>query len=162
MAREIFKRDTLLDLVVNGVPLSILFFFILFFLALPVFGFGGIEAWLHFAVVVVSFVSLAILSYVAAVAIVRAEEKVPVYLPGQANVEGSKPLEEREEALEREEEALEQDEPAGELTDGTDEQAPEASGRADEGDSAADREAAADELEREVADQQSTDEDEST
>lgn len=163
MANEVFKRETLLDLVVNGVPLFILLFFTVFFLALPVFGFGGLEAWLHFAIVVVSFVSLAILSYVAAIAIVRAEESGPVYLPGQANVEGSKPLEEREEGLERDERALEYDEkPAGELTEGADEQEHGATERgADEGDAATDQEAV-DELEREVADQGSTDEDRST
>lgn len=159
MANEVFKRETLLDLVVNGVPLFILLFFTVFFLALPVFGFGGLEAWLHFAIVVVSFVSLAILSYVAAIAIVRAEESGPVYLPGQANVEGSNPLEEREEELERDER---DEKPAGELTEGADEQEHGATERgADEGDAAADQEAV-DELEREVADQGSTDEDRST
>lgn len=162
MANEVFNRETLLDLVVNGVPLFILLFFTVLFFALPEFGLAGIEAWLHIGIVAVSFISLVILSYVAAVAIVRAEESGPVYLPGQANVEGSKPLEEREEGLERDERALEHDEePAGELTDADERERGATERAADEGDAAVDQEAV-DELEREVADQGSTDGDRST
>lgn len=136
MANEVFKRETLLDLVVNGIPLFILLFFTVFFLALPVFGFGGIEFWLHLGIIVASFVSLVVLSYLAAIAIVRAEESDTVYVPGQANVEGSKPIKEREDAkrLKAREGTLEPDdeEPAGELTDGVDERADDASESATE------------------------------
>lgn len=116
MASTVFNKETLLDLVVNGIPLFIMLFFVGVFVALPVFGFGGLEAWLQFGIVVLSFVALAILTYVTGKAITIAEETGTVYMPGQANVEGSKPLEEREEALTRDEEES-NEEAAGELTD---------------------------------------------
>lgn len=103
MANTVFDRETLLDLVVNGIPLFIMLFFIGVFLALPVFGFGGIEAGLQFGIVGLSFVALAVLTYIVGKAISTAEKSGTVYMPGQANVEGSKPLEEREEELESDE-----------------------------------------------------------
>jgi hypothetical protein len=112
MANTVFDRETLLDLLVNGIPLFILLFFLGVFIALPVFGFGGIEAGLQFGVVVASFVALAILTYLVGKAISLAEKNGTVYMPGQATVEGSKPLEEREEEL-----AGSGEEAAGKLTE---------------------------------------------
>lgn len=102
MANTVFDKETLLDLVVNGVPLFILLFFLAVFIVLPYFGFEGLATIEQILIVGVSFVSLAILTYVAAKKIAGTEKEGTNYLPGQANVPGAKPLEEREE--EREEE----------------------------------------------------------
>lgn len=115
MSDTVFNKETLLDLLVNGIPLFILLFFLGVFVALPVFGFGGIEAGLQFGIVAVSFIALTILTYLVGNAITVAEDSGTVYMPGQATVVGSKPLEEREEALEGEE--AESEETAGELTE---------------------------------------------
>lgn len=105
MATKVFDKETLLDLLVNGVPLFILLFFIGVFLALPAFGLGGLATGLQFAIVVLSFVALAVLTYLTGKAVSTAEKTGTVYMPGQATVRGSKPLEEREEALESDESA---------------------------------------------------------
>lgn len=115
MANTVFDKETLLDLLVNGIPLFIMLFFIGVFVAIPVFGFAGIEAGLQFGIVGLSFIALTVLSYIVGKAITLAEENETVYMPGQATVEGSKPLKEREEALEGDEE--ESEETAGELTE---------------------------------------------
>lgn len=137
MANTVFDRETLLDLLVNGIPLFILLFFLGIFIALPVFGFGGIEAGLQLGVVGVSFIALAVLTYLVGKAISVAEKNGTVYMPGQATVEGSKPLEEREEELERSEE-----EAAGELTEDEEpeEEAEESEEPAEETDAEADEE----------------------
>ena len=100
MESTVFDKETLLDLVVNGIPLVILLIFVGVFLVFPAFGFGGLMTALQFAIVVGSFVALAILTYVTGKAISIAEKTGTVYVPGQANVEGSKPLHEREQRLE--------------------------------------------------------------
>lgn len=97
MAHEVFNKDTLLDLMVNGVPLFIHLFFIGVILALPYFGFDGLAAIQSFGLLVASALFLTVLSYVAAKAITESENNAEVYVPGQATVEGSKPLTEREE-----------------------------------------------------------------
>lgn len=125
MSDTIFDKETLLDLLVNGIPLFILLFFLGVFVALPTFGFGGIEAGLQFGIVAVSFIALTILTYLVGKAITVAENNGTVYMPGQATVVGSKPIEEREEALEGKE--AESEETAGELTDEDGESAPEES-----------------------------------
>jgi hypothetical protein len=120
METKVFDRETLLDLVVNGVPLFILLFFVGLFLVLPAFGMDGLATGLQMGIIIGSFVALLILTYVVGKAISVAEKTGTVYMPGQANVEGSKPLEERERALERGETPAAA-EPAGELAEGTDE-----------------------------------------
>lgn len=102
MENKVFDKETLLDLVVNGVPLFILLFFFAVFIALPYFGFSGLATIQQLLIVGLSFVGLAILTYIAAKKIAGTEKEGTDYLPGQANVPGSKPLEEREEERERE------------------------------------------------------------
>ncbi|MFB6096777.1 MAG: DUF6684 family protein [Haloferacaceae archaeon] len=102
MANTVFDRETLLDLIVNGVPLFILLFFLVAFVLVPSFGTAGIEMIVQLLIVAASFVALAVLTYIAAVKITGSEKSGTSYLPGQANVPGSKPLDEREEALEAE------------------------------------------------------------
>ena len=102
MANTVFDRETLLDLIVNGVPLFILLFFFVAFLLVPSFGYSGLEMLVQLLIVGASFVALAFLTYVAAKKIAGSEKENTNYLPGQANVPGSKPLDEREADLEAE------------------------------------------------------------
>jgi membrane protein implicated in regulation of membrane protease activity len=133
MATKVFDRETLLDLLVNGIPLFILLFFIGVFLALPAFGLGGLATGLQFAIVGVSFLALAILTYIVGKAVSTAEKTGTVYMPGQATVRGSKPLEEREEALESDESAgaLDAGDQEDEATDANEEPAEAAQADAD-------------------------------
>ena len=66
----VFDKDTILDLTVNIVPLAILGFFLVLFVALNPWG-GGITLTrgLQFVLVGWMFVGLAILTYLAAVKI---------------------------------------------------------------------------------------------
>lgn len=83
----IFDRETLLDLVVNGVPLFIMLFFIVAFAVVNPFGFDPLASGIQFALIVFPFVGLAVLTYFSAKAIAgdeaRAEQHLP---PGQATV----------------------------------------------------------------------------
>jgi hypothetical protein len=70
MSARLFDRDTLLDLTVNIVPLAILGFFFVVFIALNPWGSGfTLERGLQFVLVGWMFVGLAILTYYAAKAI---------------------------------------------------------------------------------------------
>jgi len=97
MATQIFDRDTILDLVVNFVPLFILLFFVGAFLFVNPFGFDPLTSGLQFAIVVAAFVLLGILTYISGRAISGAEKRGEVYPPGQATIEGQKTLHELEE-----------------------------------------------------------------
>jgi hypothetical protein len=94
---EIFDRETLLDLVVNIIPLFIIFFFIVAFLVFNPFGFETLPSGIQFGLLVAPFVLLAILTYISGKAIAGAEKNFTVYLPGQATVAGATPLHEKEE-----------------------------------------------------------------
>lgn len=137
MATTVFDRETLLDLLVNGIPLFILLFFIAVFFLVPAFGLGGLATGLQFAIVGVSFVALLILTYVTGKAVTLAERTGTVYLPGQATVRGSKPIEEREAALHEQAESIEDEaDAAGALSegesDGEDDELDEEEANADE------------------------------
>jgi hypothetical protein len=70
MSARLFDRDTLLDLTVNIVPLAILGFFFVVFIALNPWGSGfTLERGLQFVLVGWMFVALTILTYYAAKAI---------------------------------------------------------------------------------------------
>ena len=92
MANKIFDRDTLLDLTVNMVPLFIMAFFIVAFAVVAPFGVDPLASSLQFGLVAVPFVLLAILTYFAGRAVAGSEMTGELYLPGQAGVEGAKPL----------------------------------------------------------------------
>lgn len=83
----IFDRETLLDLVVNGVPLFIMLFFIVAFAVINPFGFDPLASGIQFALIVVPFVALAVLTYFSARAIAGDEATTDRLLPpGQATV----------------------------------------------------------------------------
>ena len=89
---EIFDRETLLDLVVNVIPLFIIFFFIVAFLLFNPFGVEALPSGIQFGLLVAPFVLRAILTYISGKAISGAEKRFTVYLPGQATVTGAEPL----------------------------------------------------------------------
>ena len=107
MANEIFDRDTMLDLVVNIIPLFIIFFFIVAFLLFNPFGVEALPSGIQFGLLVAPFVLLAILTYISGKAIAGAEKNYTVYLPGQATVTGAKPLHDLEAEAEGDEPQLE-------------------------------------------------------
>jgi len=90
---RIFDRETLLDLVVNGVPLFILAFFFLAFIITSPFGFDPLANGMQLVLVAWIFVALAILTYLSARAIAGDEKRAEVYPPGQATVSGVDPIE---------------------------------------------------------------------
>ncbi len=66
MPYSVFDRDTLLDIVVNIVPLIILvFFFVLFFFSTP-YPRNLLYQWLSLILIVIPFVLLGLLTWVAA------------------------------------------------------------------------------------------------
>lgn len=105
MATKIFDKDTILDLTVNVIPLGIIGFFILFFgigdLYLEPYPFDLLPTVISYGLLVVPFVSLALLTYFSGKAIAGDEKRSQTYLAGQATVPGAKTLEEREEEAER-------------------------------------------------------------
>lgn len=93
MATTVFDRETLLDVVVNGVPMFIILFFLIAFLVVNPFGFEPLETALVIGLHAVPFISLAVLTYFSAKAISGAEERMEVYPPGRATVPTATPIE---------------------------------------------------------------------
>jgi hypothetical protein len=73
MANSVFDRETLLDLLVNVIPLGILLFFTVLFIVDDPFSGPSVYTWLQFAIVLVTFVLLAILTYFSGRAIASDE-----------------------------------------------------------------------------------------
>lgn len=70
-----FTRDTLLDLTVNVVPLGIILFFIVLFLVVTPWGWDPFPVLVSHGLLVIPFVSLALLTYVAGRVIQRDEAR---------------------------------------------------------------------------------------
>lgn len=71
MSRELFDRETLLDLSVNFIPLAILaFFFGLYFVVNP-WGFDPLFSTLQFGIIGTILIALLILTYVSGKAVER-------------------------------------------------------------------------------------------
>ena len=66
MATPIFERETWLDITVNIIPLVIIGFFVALFAIISPWGLGGLTSTVGFALLVVPFILLAYLTYVAA------------------------------------------------------------------------------------------------
>ncbi|WP_323676705.1 DUF6684 family protein [Halorubellus sp. PRR65] len=69
MAQRVFTKDTMLDLVVNIIPLGIMAFFIGLFVLWGPFSWDPLYSTLMLGIIGGAFVLLAILTYVSAVAI---------------------------------------------------------------------------------------------
>jgi len=75
MERELFDRETVLDLTVNFIPLVILLVFIIIYLVFTPFGFGGVISSIQFAIMGAMFIALAALTYYSGAAVSRAEKE---------------------------------------------------------------------------------------
>lgn len=71
-----FDEETLLDLIVNAIPLAILLFFVVLFAVLNPFGTDPVTTALQFSIVLVTFGALAILTYYSGKAIQESEEEL--------------------------------------------------------------------------------------
>ena len=91
MEAKIFDRETMLDLVVNFIPLGIILFFITMFVVVSPWGFGGMASGVMLGLLIVPFVALAVLTYISAKAIAGDEKTKPVYAQGQAGLEEAEP-----------------------------------------------------------------------
>lgn len=69
MAQRVFTKDTMLDLVVNIIPLGILAFFIGLFVVWGPFSWDPLYSTLMLGIIGGSFLLLAVLTYVSAIAI---------------------------------------------------------------------------------------------
>jgi len=96
MQTEIFDKETILDLMVNFIPLGIIAFFIGAFAVFAPWGFDLMPSGLMFAIMGIMFVALGVLTYISAKAIAGDEKRSTVYAQGQAGLEGATPLHELE------------------------------------------------------------------
>lgn len=76
MASSVFDRETMLDLLVNIIPLAILVFFIGLFVVANPFGGNPVYTYLQFAIVGLTFVLLLILTYFSARAVATDERRI--------------------------------------------------------------------------------------
>jgi hypothetical protein len=71
-----FDRETLLDLVVNAIPLGIMLFFIAVFLLVNPFGSDPVGTAIQITIVGVTFLALFVLTYVSGKAISESEKEL--------------------------------------------------------------------------------------
>jgi hypothetical protein len=76
MESTVFDRETMLDLLVNVIPLAILLFFIGLFVVANPFGGNPVYTYLQFAIVVLTFVLLVILTFFSARAVASDEHRI--------------------------------------------------------------------------------------
>ncbi len=96
METKIFDKDTLLDLMVNFIPLGIILFFIAAFTLYAPWGFDVRGFVPMIVIMVVMLIALAVLTYISGKAIAGDEKTKPVYAQGQAGLEGAKTIHELE------------------------------------------------------------------
>ncbi|MEA1931233.1 MAG: DUF6684 family protein [Euryarchaeota archaeon] len=96
MESETFDRETILDLMVNFIPLGIILFFIGTFAVFAPWGFDLMPSGLMFAIMGIMFLALLVLTYLSAKAIAGDEKRATVYPQGQAGLDGATPLHELE------------------------------------------------------------------
>jgi len=86
-----FDRDTLLDLLVNVIPLAIIAFFVAAFALFDPFGGDTLGRVMQVVLLVAPFVALAVLTYVSGKAISTDEKRAEVYHQGQATLDDAEP-----------------------------------------------------------------------
>ena len=96
MQSETFDRETILDLMVNFIPLGIILFFIGTFAVFAPWGFELMPSGLMFAIMGIMFLALGVLTYLSGKAIAGDEKRATVYAQGQAGLDGATPLHELE------------------------------------------------------------------
>ncbi|WP_332898637.1 MULTISPECIES: DUF6684 family protein [unclassified Haladaptatus] len=76
MTERIFDRDTMLDLTVNMIPMGIILFFIIGFAVFNPFGFNLEKSSLQYALLIVPFAAMGLLTYYAGKAISLGEQEI--------------------------------------------------------------------------------------
>ena len=120
-----FDRETLLDLVVNAIPLGIMLFFIAVFLLVNPFGSDPVGTAIQITIVGVTFLALFVLTYVSGKAISESEKELEEkgYAGVSESVGAGTDLESGNDDEEPAGELEPGDEPAGESgADGTDDE----------------------------------------
>lgn len=76
MERDVFDRETLLDLSVNVIPLGIILFFVVLFVVVAPWGYSPVDTAVQMSLLIAPFAGLAILTYYSGRAIARDEGKL--------------------------------------------------------------------------------------
>lgn len=76
MSSQTFDRETLLDLVVNAIPLAMMAFFVILFAVFNPFGADLANQALQFSIVIITFGALFVLTYYSGRAISNAEAEL--------------------------------------------------------------------------------------
>lgn len=97
-----FDRDTLLDLLVNVIPLVIIAFFVGAFALFDPFQGDSLGRAIQLLLLLAPFVALAVLTYVSGKAIAGDEKRAEVYHQGQATLPDAEPRHGHDEELEAE------------------------------------------------------------
>jgi hypothetical protein len=71
-----FDRETLLDLMVNAIPLGIMLFFIVIFLVINPFGTDLVATTIQMTIIVVTFAALGVLTYISGKVISESEKEL--------------------------------------------------------------------------------------
>lgn len=91
MSSSTFDRETLLDLVVNAIPLGIILFFIVVFVVLNPFGSAPVQTALQFTIMIAMFVGLGLLTYISGRAISNAEKELEEHRAELATADAAEP-----------------------------------------------------------------------
>ena len=119
MEKELFDRETVLDLTVNFIPLGILLLFMVLYLIFNPFGFGSVISSIQFAIIGAMFIALAALTYYSGAAVSRAENEMEAVAALEED-DGTEELDSGDDGDElKDEEPAELDEGDGEDGDGT-------------------------------------------
>lgn len=87
-----FDRETLLDLLVNVIPLAIIAFFVLVFALFDPFGGSdSLGRAIQLILLLAPFLALAILTYISGKAVAGDENRAEVYHQGQATLDDAEP-----------------------------------------------------------------------
>jgi Na+/pantothenate symporter len=76
MSSQTFDRETLLDLVVNAIPLAMMAFFVVLFAVFNPFGADLANQAIQFSIVIITFGALFVLTYYSGRAISNAEAEL--------------------------------------------------------------------------------------
>lgn len=81
MSERTFDRDTLLDLTVNVIPLGIILFFVVVYAVISPFPADSLVFVVQMAIMVLTGIGLALLTYVSGKAISTSEKRMSEYVP---------------------------------------------------------------------------------
>lgn len=81
MSERTFDRETMLDLFVNAIPLAILLFFVVLYVAVAPFPENSVVLVVQLSIIVLTGVGLLLLTYYSGKAISNAEKEMDEYIP---------------------------------------------------------------------------------